>query len=157
MMKALQATYCAISWTSAFRNPSLRNFAVRYCSVLASQQPDVRILEVGPRDGLQNIKTKVDTSTKIELIQRLADCGLRHIEATSFVAPKWIPQLADSQDSMHTSQGRCVDEAGMTWGFLRETDALQHSVMTAGTASSIQAGLWIPCRAQDKGKAHAKV
>ena len=80
---------------------SLKNASfVRHRSVLASQESDVRILEVGPRDGLQNIKTKVDTSVKIELIRRLAASGLRAIEATSFVAPKWIPQLADSQEVM---------------------------------------------------------
>lgn len=71
---------------------------VRHKSVTAS--PNVRIMEVGPRDGLQNIKQKVDTSVKIELIRRLADTGLRHIEATSFVSPKWIPQLADSKEVM---------------------------------------------------------
>ncbi len=74
--------------------------ARRYRSIAASFEPDVRILEVGPRDGLQNIKTQVETSVKIELIQRLAACGLRAIEATSFVAPKWIPQLADSKEVM---------------------------------------------------------
>jgi hydroxymethylglutaryl-CoA lyase len=68
--------------------------------VLASKEADVRILEVGPRDGLQNIKTHVDTSVKIELINKLAASGLRNIEATSFVAPKWIPQLADSKEVM---------------------------------------------------------
>ena len=71
---------------------------LRHRSVEA--EPDVRILEVGPRDGLQNIKERVDTSVKIELIRRLVASGLRHIEATSFVAPKWIPQLADSQEVM---------------------------------------------------------
>lgn len=99
-MKALRLTTRALRCDSAFRRPNLYQLSARFRSVLASQQPDVRILEVGPRDGLQNIKTKVDTSTKIELIQRLADTGLRHIEATSFVAPKWIPQLADSQEVM---------------------------------------------------------
>ncbi|KAK3703928.1 hypothetical protein LTR37_014146 [Vermiconidia calcicola] len=71
-----------------------------YRSGPALTEPDVRILEVGPRDGLQNIKQKVDTHVKIELIQRLAASGLRAIEATSFVAPKWIPQLADSKEVM---------------------------------------------------------
>jgi hydroxymethylglutaryl-CoA lyase len=84
---------------------------VRHRSVLASKEPEVRILEVGPRDGLQNIKEKVDTSTKIELIQRLADCGLRHIEATSFVAPKWIPQLADSQEVMKEINARGLPQS----------------------------------------------
>lgn len=63
----------------------------RYASTSAS----VKILEVGPRDGLQNIKTSVPTPVKVELIQRLAEAGLQAIEATSFVSPKWVPQLAD--------------------------------------------------------------
>ncbi|KAH0839300.1 hypothetical protein FOPE_05351 [Fonsecaea pedrosoi] len=61
---------------------------------------DVRILEVGPRDGLQNIKNVVPTATKVELIRRLAATGLRDIEATSFVSPKWVPQLADGAEVM---------------------------------------------------------
>lgn len=60
----------------------------------------VRILEVGPRDGLQNIKTMVPTELKVELIQRLQQTGLRDIEATSFVSPKWVPQLADGAQVM---------------------------------------------------------
>lgn len=55
----------------------------------------VRILEVAARDGLQNTTATIPTSTKAELIRRLAETGLRHIEATSFVSPKWVPQLAD--------------------------------------------------------------
>ena len=55
----------------------------------------VRIVEVSPRDGLQNESTQVPTAVKIELIDRLAACGLPVIEATSFVSPKWVPQLAD--------------------------------------------------------------
>jgi len=58
----------------------------------------VRIVEVGPRDGLQNEKTFLPTATKIELIDRLSDTGLQTIEATSFVSPKWVPQLADAAD-----------------------------------------------------------
>lgn len=58
----------------------------------------VRIIEVGARDGLQNEKTIVPTARKIELIDRLSACGLRSIEATSFVSPKWIPQLADATE-----------------------------------------------------------
>jgi len=56
------------------------------------------MVEVGPRDGLQNEKAIVPTATKIELINRLSACGLRTIEATSFVSPKWIPQLADAAE-----------------------------------------------------------
>jgi hydroxymethylglutaryl-CoA lyase len=57
-----------------------------------------RIVEVGPRDGLQNESAFVATADKIALIDRLSACGLRTVEATSFVSPKWVPQLADAAD-----------------------------------------------------------
>jgi len=60
----------------------------------------VRIVEVGPRDGLQNEKSIVSVATKVELIDRLGACGLKHIEAGSFVSPKWVPQMADSEAVM---------------------------------------------------------
>jgi hydroxymethylglutaryl-CoA lyase len=53
----------------------------------------VRIVEVGPRDGLQNEKTSIPAETKIELVNRLAKTGLRVIEAGSFVHPRWVPQV----------------------------------------------------------------
>ena len=56
----------------------------------------VKIVEVGPRDGLQNEKTILPFQFKIELIERLAEAGLTHIEATSFVSPKWVPQMGDN-------------------------------------------------------------
>ena len=55
----------------------------------------VRIVEVGPRDGLQNEPGEVPTAVKVELIERLADAGLPAVEATAFVSPKWVPQMAD--------------------------------------------------------------
>ncbi len=58
----------------------------------------VRIVEVGPRDGLQNEKATVATAQKIELVDRLSATGLQSIEATSFVSPKWVPQLADAAE-----------------------------------------------------------
>ena len=58
----------------------------------------VRVVEVGPRDGLQNEKTLVPAATKIALIEKLAACGLRTVEATSFVSPKWVPQMADAAE-----------------------------------------------------------
>lgn len=58
-------------------------------------QTRVNIVEVGPRDGLQNEKINLTTDIKIEFIQRLLEAGLHTIEATSFVSPKWIPQMAD--------------------------------------------------------------
>ena len=57
---------------------------------------DVRIVEVGPRDGLQNEQVDIGTASKIELIDRLSRTGLRSIEATAFVSPKWVPQMADA-------------------------------------------------------------
>ena len=58
----------------------------------------IQIVEVGPRDGLQNEKEWVPTKTKISLIEKLADAGLTKIEATSFVSPKWVPQLKDAHE-----------------------------------------------------------
>ena len=55
----------------------------------------VKIVEVGPRDGLQNEPGEVPTDVKLELIERLADAGLPAVEATAFVSPKWVPQMAD--------------------------------------------------------------
>ncbi|HCH3859015.1 TPA: hydroxymethylglutaryl-CoA lyase [Vibrio parahaemolyticus] len=60
---------------------------------------NVNIVEVGPRDGLQN-ESPVSTRTKIRLIDLLSDTGLSHIEAGSFVSPKWVPQMADSKEVM---------------------------------------------------------
>ena len=63
-----------------------------------SSNDQVRIVEVGPRDGLQNESAQVPTATKIALIDRLSACGFPVVEATSFVSPKWIPQLADAAE-----------------------------------------------------------
>jgi hydroxymethylglutaryl-CoA lyase len=60
----------------------------------------VRMVEVGPRDGLQNEKAIVPTEVKVGLIDRLTDAGLPAIEATSFVSPKWVPQMADNASVM---------------------------------------------------------
>ena len=56
----------------------------------------LRIVEVGPRDGLQNEPTIVSLETKAALIEELAEAGLKTIEAGSFVSPKWVPQMADT-------------------------------------------------------------
>jgi len=58
----------------------------------------VKLVEVSPRDGLQNEKSTIPASVKIEFINKLSDAGLKVIEATSFVSPKWIPQLADHKE-----------------------------------------------------------
>ncbi|MFM1906995.1 MAG: hypothetical protein RLZZ591_672 [Pseudomonadota bacterium] len=60
----------------------------------------VRLVDVGPRDGLQNEKQPVPTHVKVELVHRLQDAGLTDIEVTSFVSPKWVPQMADNAQVM---------------------------------------------------------
>jgi len=60
----------------------------------------VKLVDVGPRDGLQNEKAPVPAAVKIELVQRLQDAGLTEIEVTSFVSPKWVPQMADNAEVM---------------------------------------------------------
>ena len=60
----------------------------------------VTLVEVGPRDGLQNEKQPVDAAVKVELVHRLQAAGLREIEVTSFVSPKWVPQMADNAQVM---------------------------------------------------------
>jgi hydroxymethylglutaryl-CoA lyase len=60
----------------------------------------VKLVDVGPRDGLQNEKQPVSAATKVELVHRLQDAGLREIEVTSFVSPKWVPQMADNSEVM---------------------------------------------------------
>src|SRR6059036_2815392 len=66
----------------------------------------VRIVEVGPRDGLQNEPGEVPTAVKIQLIERLADAGLPAIEATAFVSPKWVPQMADHAEVLERIRRR---------------------------------------------------
>lgn len=66
----------------------------------------VRIVEVGPRDGLQNEKGELPTAVKLELIERLSDAGLQAVEATAFVSPKWIPQMADHTEVLERIRRR---------------------------------------------------
>ncbi|QET03048.1 hydroxymethylglutaryl-CoA lyase [Cupriavidus pauculus] len=66
----------------------------------------VKIVEVGPRDGLQNEKAMVPTDVKVALINQLSDAGFVNIEAASFVSPKWVPQMADGADVMARIQRR---------------------------------------------------
>jgi hydroxymethylglutaryl-CoA lyase len=66
----------------------------------------VKLIDVGPRDGLQNEKQPVPAAIKIELVQRLQEAGLKEIEVTSFVSPKWVPQMADAAEVMAGIQRR---------------------------------------------------
>ncbi len=61
-----------------------------------SLPPQVTLVDVGARDGLQNEKQNVDTTHKVELVHRLTTAGLREVEVTSFVSPKWVPQMGDN-------------------------------------------------------------
>ncbi|MEO6968294.1 MAG: hydroxymethylglutaryl-CoA lyase [Rhodanobacteraceae bacterium] len=99
----------------------------------------VRIVEVGARDGLQNEKAFLPTALKIELIDRLSECGLQTIEATSFVSPKWVPQLADAVEVFHGIDRK----PGVAYPVLvpnlqgyqraRETGAVEIAVFTAAS------------------------
>ncbi|MBU2705190.1 hydroxymethylglutaryl-CoA lyase [Zooshikella marina] len=64
----------------------------------------VRIVEVGPRDGLQNEPASLSVALKCQLIEQLVSTGIRHIETGSFVSPKWVPQMADTEQVMHQLQ-----------------------------------------------------
>ena len=70
---------------------------IRRCLITSVRQSSnfVRIVEVGPRDGLQNEKIQVPTSIKVDFVNRLSRTGLKCIEVTSFVSPKWVPQMSD--------------------------------------------------------------
>jgi hydroxymethylglutaryl-CoA lyase len=74
----------------------------------------VKIVEVGPRDGLQNEKSVLSTEVKIDLINRLSAAGFANIEATSFVSPKWVPQMADASEVME----RITRRPGLTYSVL---------------------------------------
>lgn len=90
----------------------------------------VKIVEVGPRDGLQNEKTIVPTETKIQLIDMLSETGLPVIEATSFVSPKWVPQMADQMEVM---KGICK-KPGVTYPVLTPNLKGFQAAMKAGAS-----------------------
>lgn len=81
-------------FSSALRRQAFRHLSRRtFTSSTRVTADHVRIIEVGPRDGLQNEKRSISPETKIELVTRLAKTGLDTIEAGSFVSPKWVPQV----------------------------------------------------------------
>ena len=99
----------------------------------------VRIVEVGPRDGLQNEKQLIDVNTKVALINCLADAGFNHIEAGSFVNPQWVPQMADSAAVFKKINRRDnVSYAALTpniKGFKRAVEAKASEVAIFASAS----------------------
>lgn len=96
------AVRCCKASSRAPARSAARPHALRPCraqAFLGHQLPGrVTLVEVGPRDGLQNEPEKVPTAVKVELIKRLGEAGLPVIETTSFVSPKWVPQLADAAE-----------------------------------------------------------
>ncbi|MCD8496870.1 MAG: hydroxymethylglutaryl-CoA lyase [Alphaproteobacteria bacterium] len=92
--------------------------------------PSVRIYEVAPRDGLQNEKESIPTAVKIELINRLSQTGLTHIEATSFVSPKAIPQLGDAAEVMAGIECK----KGVTYPVLVPNERGMEGALAAGVA-----------------------
>src|SRR5690625_6272028 len=81
----------------------------------------VRLVEVGPRDGLQNQAQRLSATQKIELIERLAQAGLDYVEAGSFVHPRWVPQMADSDQVLRSLSRR----SGVTYRSEEHTSELQ--------------------------------
>ena len=99
----------------------------------------VRLIDVGPRDGLQNEKQPVPAAVKIELVQRLQAAGLREIEVTSYVSPKWVPQMADN----HQVMGGIARQPGVRYsvltpnlkGFEAAPADRPHEIVVFGAAS----------------------
>ncbi|KAL8365336.1 hypothetical protein RB595_004238 [Gaeumannomyces hyphopodioides] len=92
------AANCPVSRTRAFATASPDAYATPPPPPPPKSDNRVKIVEVGPRDGLQNEKTTISLATKIDLIERLSRTGLTTIEAGSFVAPKWVPQMNNSSE-----------------------------------------------------------
>ena len=97
-----------------------------------AQPASVRIVEVGPRDGLQNEKQNVPTAVKVEFISRLASAGLSHVEATSFVSPKWVPQMADHKEVMAALAERAQELAEVQFPVLVPNTKGLEAAMKAG-------------------------
>ncbi|KAI0006987.1 hydroxymethylglutaryl-CoA lyase, partial [Xylariaceae sp. FL0662B] len=103
--------------------PHARRFAtasdVRNPTAAPPRSDKVRLVEVGPRDGLQNEKKPIPLATKIELIERLAKTGVSFIEAGSFVSPKWVPQMDKSGEVMtHILSNKIPSPVPVTYSFL---------------------------------------
>ncbi|GCB66220.1 hypothetical protein scyTo_0007841 [Scyliorhinus torazame] len=90
---------------TAFHRALATNTSVAVAHSLPEQ---VKIVEVGPRDGLQNEKVIVPADVKIQLINLLSEAGLSVVEATSFVSPKWVPQMADQKEGLRLRYVSCV-------------------------------------------------
>lgn len=137
----------------AFRQLSKRSFS----STSRAHADHVRIVEVGPRDGLQNEKKSIPVETKIELVRRLANTGLQTIEAGSFVAPKWVPQMAASDRVLSSIlSGSPSSSHPITYQWLLpNSKGLDNYIKVMDTSSSAQDGYPTPppSPTQDSGPA----
>lgn len=99
----------------------------------------VKLVDVGPRDGLQNEKQPVPAAVKVELVHRLQTAGLKDIEVTSFVSPKWVPQMADNAEVMagiHRLPGVCYSVLTPNLkGFEAALASNPHEIVVFGAAS----------------------
>ncbi|KAL4730599.1 hypothetical protein ACLX1H_002636 [Fusarium chlamydosporum] len=94
-----------------------RGFATASSGI--SHDNRVKLVEVGPRDGLQNEKMSIPLETKIQLIERLAQTGVSTIEAGSFVSPKWVPQMSNSSEILqHILDGKISSPSPISYSFL---------------------------------------
>lgn len=94
------------------RISSLNTLRRNYASVASNV---VRIVEVGPRDGLQNEKGVIPVSVKVDLINRLGDAGMKTIEAGSFVSPKWVPQVCAGIGSESDAGKTLIVHVSIRW------------------------------------------
>jgi isopropylmalate/homocitrate/citramalate synthase len=125
----------------------------------------VRIVEVGPRDGLQNEKQLVPSEVKVELIERLAEAGLPAIEATAFVSPKWVPQMGDSDAVLRAVLGSPRRRPGVAFpvltpnlkGFDAAVEAGATEVAIFGAASETFSQKNINCSVAESLKRFAAV
>ncbi|GAB0133638.1 hypothetical protein EsDP_00002041 [Epichloe bromicola] len=125
-MTLIRSAVCRACQQSRFH---LRRGFATASSQQAVPNNKVKLVEVGPRDGLQNEKKAIPLATKIELIERLARTGVSTIEAGSFVSPKWVPQMANSSDILeHILQSKLHAPVPMTYSFLSpNTRGLQNA------------------------------
>ncbi|KAG8423275.1 hypothetical protein J3458_000182 [Metarhizium acridum] len=115
-MTLIRSVVCRACRRSQFR---LRRGFATANSQQATSNNKVKLVEVGPRDGLQNEKKAISLATKIDLIERLARTGVSTIEAGSFVSPKWVPQMANSSEILeHLLQKKVQAPVPMTYSFL---------------------------------------
>lgn len=128
---------------------------------MSNKQQKITIYEVGPRDGLQNEKEIIGTEQKVELVNLLSDVGFEKIEVTSFVSPKWVPQMADATEVLSKiSRSANVTYAALTpnmKGFEKALDANVDEIAIFGAASESFSQKNINCSIQESLERFAPV